>query len=83
MDLRFIDDIARKVGEALPSGARELRNDIEKNLKALLQSSFEKMDLVTRAEFDVQAQVLARTRAKIEVLERQVAELEQRLQERP
>jgi len=50
--------------------------DLQKNLKALLTQQFAKMDLVTRDEFDVQAQVLARTREKLEALERRLAELE-------
>ena len=52
--------------------------DIEKNVKALLASVFEKMDLVTREEFDIQAQLLARTREKLTALEARVAELEKR-----
>ncbi|MBW7901952.1 MAG: accessory factor UbiK family protein [Rhodocyclaceae bacterium] len=50
--------------------------DIEKNVKALLGGLFEKMDLVTREEFEVQAQLLARTREKLTALEARVAELE-------
>ena len=50
--------------------------DIEKNVKAMLGTFFSKLDLVTREEFDVQAQVLARTRAKLEALEARVTALE-------
>jgi BMFP domain-containing protein YqiC len=50
--------------------------DIEKNVKAMLASVFEKMDLVTREEFDIQAQLLARTREKLTALEARVTELE-------
>jgi BMFP domain-containing protein YqiC len=50
--------------------------DIEKNIKSLMSQGFAKMDLVTREEFDVQMQVLARTRDKLEALEARVAELE-------
>jgi BMFP domain-containing protein YqiC len=50
--------------------------DIEKNVKAMLSSVFEKMDLVTREEFEIQAQLLARTRDKLTALEARVAELE-------
>ena len=52
--------------------------DIEKNVKALLASVFEKMDLVTREEFEIQAQLLARSREKLTALEARVAELEAR-----
>jgi ubiquinone biosynthesis accessory factor UbiK len=50
--------------------------DLQKNLKALLNQQFAKMDLVTRDEFDTQMQVLARTREKLEALERRLAQME-------
>jgi BMFP domain-containing protein YqiC len=52
---------------------------LEKNLRATLQATLSKLDLVTREEFDVQTKVLARTRAKIEALEKVVADLENQL----
>ncbi|WP_303908798.1 ubiquinone biosynthesis accessory factor UbiK [Thiohalomonas denitrificans] len=76
MDTRFIDDLARRLTQALPQGVRELQSDLEKNFRAVLQSSFAKLDLVTREEFEVQTQVLARTRSKLEALEKRVAEME-------
>ncbi|SCZ66994.1 ubiquinone biosynthesis accessory factor UbiK [Thiohalomonas denitrificans] len=76
MDTRFIDDLAQRLTQALPQGARDLQNDLEKNFRAVLQSSFAKLDLVTREEFEVQTQVLARTRSKLEALEKRVAEME-------
>lgn len=60
-----------------------MRSELERSFRALLSSTFEKLDLVSREEFDVQAQVLARTRARLEELERQVALLERRLQDDP
>lgn len=53
--------------------------DVEKNLRAMLKQGFSKLDLLTREEFEVQAEVLARTRAKLEALEKRVAELEAKL----
>ncbi|MFM0111588.1 accessory factor UbiK family protein [Paraburkholderia nemoris] len=53
--------------------------DVERNVKAMLSQGFSKLDLVTREEFDTQTQVLVRTRARLEELERRVAELEQKL----
>lgn len=73
-----IDDLARRLAEALPPGMRELQQDAEKSLRAALHAAFEKLDLVSREEFDVQTRVLARTRAKLDALEQQVAELEAR-----
>ncbi|MFX5656659.1 accessory factor UbiK family protein [Acinetobacter baumannii] len=57
--------------------------DIEKNVKAMLSQGFAKLDLVTREEFDVQAQVLAKTRARLEALEARVAELEAQQKQTP
>jgi BMFP domain-containing protein YqiC len=72
----LFDDFQAKINEALENSPAK---DIEKNVKALLTQGFSKLDLVTREEFDVQAQVLARTRAKLEALEARVAELEGQL----
>ena len=76
MDPKFFEDIAKKLNEAVPPGLKELKNDLEKNFKNILQSGFSKLDLVTREEFDVQVRVLARTRAKLTELEKQLGQLE-------
>ena len=79
LDAKLIDDIARRLNDAVPTSARAVQADLEKNLRAATQSVFSRLGLVTREEFDVQNKVLARTRSKIEQLEKQVAELEARL----
>lgn len=79
MDTHFIDDLAQRLAAALPPGLHALRNDIERNFNAVLRSRLEKLDLVTRDEFDAQVRVLTRSRAKLEELEKKFAELEQRL----
>jgi ubiquinone biosynthesis accessory factor UbiK len=71
----LFDEVDQKMKEVL---SRSPARDMEKNLRALLQSAFSRLDLVTREEFDVQREVLARTRAKLEELEARVAELEER-----
>jgi BMFP domain-containing protein YqiC len=76
MDPKVIDDLARRLSNAVPAGLREAQQDIEKNFRTLLQNSLAKLDLVTREEFDVQTRVLARTRERLEALERAIAELE-------
>lgn len=76
---KTLDDLARRISGAVPAGVKDLQADLEKTLRAQLQSTLGKLDLVTREEFDVQAKVLARTRARVEELEKQVAELESRL----
>ena len=70
------DDLTKRFIEALPPGVRQFQVEMEKNLHAALQATFAKLDLVTREEFEVQQGVLTRTRAKVDALEKQVAELE-------
>lgn len=70
------DDFARRLGEMLPPGLERLREDMQRNARSAMESALARMDLVTREEFDVQVAVLARTREKLEALERRVAELE-------
>ena len=71
----LINSIAQKAGEMLGSEKSRTREDIEKNIKALVTSSLAKFDLVTREEFDNQLAVLQHTRARLEELERQVEAL--------
>ena len=72
----FFNDLQGKINQAMESSPAK---DIERNVKAMMTQGFSKLDLVTREEFDIQAQVLAKTRAKLEALELRVAELEARL----
>jgi hypothetical protein len=69
----FFNDMQAKINKALENSPAK---DIEKNVKAMMSQGFSKLDLVTREEFDIQAQVLAKTRAKLEALEARVAALE-------
>jgi hypothetical protein len=70
---KFLDDISARLNEA---AANSPLKDFEKNARALLGQGFAKLDLVTREEFDLQSELLARTRQKLEALETQVAALE-------
>ena len=79
MNNPLFDSILKRFSSTLPPGAGVLKDDLEKNLRATLHSAFDQLDLVTREEFEVQAQVLARSRAKLEQLEKTVAELEAKL----
>lgn len=74
---KFIDELTRKIVDTLPEGIVQLQSDIRKNIRAAVAAAFERMDLVTRQEFDVQVGVLARTREKLSALEEKVAKLEQ------
>jgi BMFP domain-containing protein YqiC len=71
-----LDDLAARIGKAIEASPAK---DLEKNVKALLQSGLLRLDLVTRQEFDTQVQVLLRTREKLERLEARLAELEARV----
>jgi BMFP domain-containing protein YqiC len=73
LNTKALDDLAARIGKAIESSPAK---DIEKNVKALLQGGLGRLDLVTREEFDTQAQVLLRTREKVERLEQRLAELE-------
>jgi BMFP domain-containing protein YqiC len=75
-----LDDLSQRLTDSLPKGLQTLQEDISRNLRATLDAGLAKLDLVTREEFEVQAAVLARTRAKLEALEAHVAELEGRLE---
>ena len=76
LNSRTLDEIAARIGKALQGSPAK---DIEKNVKAMLTSGLARLDLVTRQEFDVQAEVLRRTRDKLERLEALVAELEAKM----
>jgi BMFP domain-containing protein YqiC len=78
-DTKLFEDIDRRMREIL---ARSPAADLEKNLRALIASAFSRLDLVTREEFDVQREVLARTRAKLQELEAKIAELEGKAEDR-
>jgi BMFP domain-containing protein YqiC len=69
----FFNDLQSKIGQVFENSPAK---DLEKNVKAMLSQGFSRLDLVTREEFDVQTQVLAKTRAKVDALEARLAELE-------
>ena len=77
-DTKFIDDLARRISEAIPTGIKGMQEDVQKNIHTLLQGTLSRLDLVTREEFDAQSRVLARTREKLEQLEKILEELEQK-----
>jgi len=81
IDPKNLDDLAQKLAGSLPSGLQVLKQDLERNLKAALEASLARMDLVTREEFDVQSAVLGRTRERLQQLEARVAELEKQAAE--
>ncbi|MFD0725087.1 ubiquinone biosynthesis accessory factor UbiK [Lysobacter brunescens] len=81
IDLSQIDDLARRLSGLVPPALREGREEMQENFKAALQAGLNKLDLVTREEFDVQRAVLARTRSQLDELRALVEQLEARLAE--
>lgn len=76
LNSKTLDELAARIGKAFEASPAK---DIEKNIKAMLQSGLTRLDLVTRQEFDIQAEVLRKTREKVECLEARVAALEARV----
>ncbi len=71
-----VDDLARRLLESLPPAIQGMQRDLESNFRAVLRGSLARLDLVSRDEFDAQTKVLERTRARLEVLEKRMLELE-------
>ena len=76
MDVQGIDQLAQRLASLVPPGLAQAREDMHANFKDILAQGLRRLDLVTREEFDVQSQVLARTRERLEVLEKRLADLE-------
>ncbi|MBM38001.1 MAG: hypothetical protein CMO97_02900 [Woeseia sp.] len=64
-----IENLTRKLIESIPDGVNSIRADLEKNFREILSSNINRLDLVTREEFEIQKEVLNRTRKKLEKLE--------------
>lgn len=69
-----LDELAKRISGLLPGNLQALHSDLEDQIRALLQQGLQKMNLVTREEFDIQVAVLARTREKLAALEQLLAE---------
>ena len=76
LNSKAFDDLAARIGQAIESSPAK---DIEQNVKAMLSAGLARLDVVPRAEFEVQAQVLLKTREKLEALEARLADIEKRL----
>lgn len=79
LDAKKIEEIAKQLTEAVPPGVKNIAEGAEAKFKQVLQYQLSRLDFVSREEFDVQTQVLARTREKLEALEERVAALEAEL----
>ncbi len=78
IDPKKIEQLARQVHDAIPKGIRDFGDDMEKKIRQILTNQLSKLQLVNREEFDVQTQVLQRTREKLTALEARIATLESR-----
>jgi len=76
MNRESIDSLARRLAASLPQSLKTMRDDVEENFRAVLKSGLQRMDLVTREEFEVQELVLRRTREKLESLEARLSAYE-------
>ncbi|MFA5941216.1 MAG: accessory factor UbiK family protein [Sinimarinibacterium sp.] len=79
MDTRQLEELAAKLSQLLPPGLKGLRRELEDNFRAVLRANLEKWDLVSRERFDTQAELLARTQAKLAAMEKRLNEVEQKL----
>ena len=76
MDLKMIDELSRKLADTLPPGLVRLKQEADTQFRLVLTRAFERMNFVTREEFDALSAVLLRTREKLERLQEQVTRLE-------
>lgn len=76
MEKNSLEDLAKSLADIVPEGLRSVRNDLESNFKSILQSGLSKLELVTREDFEVQQAVLAKTREKLDALEKRLAEID-------
>jgi hypothetical protein len=74
-----LEEIAKQISDAMPEGVKSFGEEVDRKIKQVLQTQLEKLDMVSREEFDVQTQVLLRTREKLAEMEAKFAELEKKL----
>lgn len=73
---KAFDEMAQKLYQALPDGVKTIESDLKKTFKDVLSGCFDKLDLVTREEFNTQVKVLAKTREKVDALEKLMSKIE-------
>lgn len=76
LDPKQLEDLAAKLSQVIPPGLKGLRRELEDNFRAVLRANLERFDLVSRERFDLQADLLARTQAKLAALEKRLEALE-------
>lgn len=76
---QIVNRVSEQLSQVLPPGVRQLRGDLEENIKAVLREALARMELVTREEFDIQTTLLTRARSRLEAVEAELRALEQRV----
>ena len=79
MNKHFFDDLTNKISSTLPPVPNGIKGELEQSIRNILHNAFDKMDLVTREDFEVQSAVLQKTRIKLELLEKKLSEFEEKL----
>ncbi|MCN4145288.1 MAG: accessory factor UbiK family protein [Thiohalomonas sp.] len=79
MNKQFFDDLANKISSTLPPVPGNIKSELEQSIRNILHNAFDKMDLVTREDFEIQAAVLQKTRIKLELLEKKLTAFEEKL----
>lgn len=79
MNKQFFDDLASKVSHVLPPVPSGMSEEVEKSIRNILHNAFDKLELVTREDFEVQSAVLQKTRIKLELLEKKLDEIEEKV----
>ncbi|MEZ9523162.1 ubiquinone biosynthesis accessory factor UbiK [Enterovibrio norvegicus] len=81
-DPKKLEQVVKQIQESMPKPVKDLGNDVEQKVREVIQSQLAKLDVVSREEFDVQTQVLLRTRQKLSEMEQKLTEFEQKLNEK-
>lgn len=79
MNKQFFDDLASKISNTLPPVPSGMAGELEQSIRGILHNAFDKLELVTREDFEIQSAVLQKTRIKLEQLEQKLTELEDKL----
>jgi BMFP domain-containing protein YqiC len=79
LDPKNLEDLAARLSRALPPGLRGIRAELEDNFRAVLRANLDRLELVSRERFDVQAELLSRTQMRLAAMEKRLKELEKKL----
>ena len=78
-EAKFLDEVVQKITSAIPDDLKVAKENFEKNTRAALEGVFQKLDLVTREEFDIQTKLLSKSQQRVKELENRITELEEKI----